>query len=272
MRYKILFFIFYFQSGLLMAQPAFFFATHRAKESGLKYECQNAKDYILKGIANYKEFQALDSEFRKKYYDELPYTLFLKADKPFIIYKGTSFRKWENCTYTFIDCAQANTLDDVQEIIKKRRTEHKFDNEQILYTHNPAQKVSDKNVIEKNYGELYVKLISGSKVPAKFSVAQFKNHSTVHAFVVALIWQHKEMQIIELQPQASTNINLNGNTDYTIEVYTKKPDEKTDNTSWVDWMKDKIRSQVTRDPDYKETIEVRENSITSPTTVTGVRG
>ena len=267
MRYKIFFFLFYFQSGLLMAQPAFFFATHRAKENGLKYDCQNAKDYTLKEIADYKEYQTLYSEFYKSHNGEWPYTLFLKADKPFIIYKGTSTRKWENCTYTFIDCAQANTLDDVQEIIKKRRIEHKF-----LYTHNPEQKISDKNVIEKNYGDLYVKLISGSKVPAKFSVAQFKNHSTVHAFVVVLIWQHKEMQIIELQPQASTNINLNGNTDYTIEVYTKKPDEKINNTDWVDYIKEKIKHHVVKDPDYRETIKVRENSITSPTTVTGVRG
>lgn len=285
MRYKILFFIFYFQSVLLMAQPTFFFATHRAKENGLKYDCQNAKDYILKGIANYKEFQALDSEFRKKYYNELPNTLFLKADKPFIIYKGTSTRKWENCTYTFIDCAQANTLDDVQEIIKKRRTEHKFDNEQILYTHNPAQKVSDKNVIEKNYGELYAKYTIIKSDNAKAVIATFKNNNNDKAVVITVYKNLKtfnelsiqnnadkeEPQIIVLQPGFSTNANLKTE-NFHIEVFTRTADEKTDNTSWVDWMKDKIRSQVTRDPDYKETIEVRENSITSPTTVTGVRG
>lgn len=261
----------FFAVHTLNAQ-AFFFSTYRPKENGLKYDCQNAKDYTLKQIADYKEYQTLSSDFNKSHNWEWPHALFLKADKPFIIYKGTSVRKWENCTYTFIDCAQANTLEEVKGIIKKRRTEHKFDNELILYTLNPNQKVSDKNVIEKNYGDLYVKLISGNKTPSQFSVAQFKNHSTDQAFVVALRWQHKEMQIIELQPQASTAINLNGNTDYTLEVYTKKPNEKIDNIDWLDYVKEKIRANTGKGPDYKETIEVRENLIKSPTTVTGVRG
>lgn len=258
-----------------IAQQFFFFGTHRPKENGLKYDCQNAKDYTLKEVTNYKDYQTLNKEFYTNHNNEWPYTLYLDGQKPFVIYKAKSFRKWENCTYTFIDCAQANTIEQVQDIIKKRKTEYQFENEQILYTHNPKPAEISKKIIEKNYGELSAKytLINSANVNAV--LAEFKNNSKDNALVITIYKKSKildelkpnntkneEPQVITLQPKELFKTNLNtGNFD--LEIYTREKDELKDNSSWIDWIEEQIKHHVIKDPDHKDNIE---------STAFGIRG
>lgn len=254
-----------FLGNFAFAQQAFFFGTYRPKENGLKYDCQSAKEYILKEVADNKEFQTLSKEFYNSHNYEWPYTVFLKADSPFVIYKSKNFRKWEKCTYMVIDVAQESTMEKVLETIRRRKQDYKFEDEQILYTHNPKPKDVSKKIIEKNYGELSAKYTIVNSATTKAILVAFKNNSKNNALVITIYKNPKnfdelnpnqdsnkeEPQIIVLQPGYSTNVNLKTE-DFSLEIYTKDKDEEQDNASWINWIKEKIKHHVIKEPNYKE--------------------
>ena len=166
-----------------------------------------------------------------------------------------------------IDVAQESTMEKVQETIQRRKQEYKFENEQILYTHNPKPKEVSKKIIEKSYGELSAKYTLVNSATTRAVLAAFKNNSKNNALVITIYKNpqnfdelnptqnsiNEKPQVIVLQPGYSTTINLKTE-NFSLEIYTKDKDEEQDNESWIQWIKDKIRSQVTRDPNYKEKV------------------
>lgn len=256
---------FFFTIIIANAQQFYFLGTYRQKESGVSYWCQNAGEYTLKEVKNYNEYETLKKEYYANHKNEWPYTNYLKADHAFIIYKiNTNFKEF-GCSYYSTGYAEANTIEEVQKIIQQRKAQYKFTDEQVLYTHTPKQQDSDKKVVEKNYGELSAKYTFVKTATTKAILVAFKNNSEDRAVVVSIYRNLKnfdelnpnsntdkgEPQIVVLQPGEAANINLKTENFY-IEIFERKADEPQDNTSWVDWIKEKIKNHIIIEGGYKQ--------------------